>query len=388
MKTIKYIISVLFIIMLFVPKVHAEEMVKIKSIELEDISINTIEKTNPTFNNLDINVDLEFRDINNYAKYKIIIENNTNKDYFIENETYFTNSNYIKYNYHTENKIKANDTSIVYLTISYDNQIEETLYTEGKYIEKNNSTIKLLNEDGQAAVNPNTGTGLTIINIILFSLLSLAVITILNKTKFQTFSIVFLSMLSLPLIIQASEELKLNLNVNVEIAKSYSVDYAIEYNNVLIKYDELDKYDLTRSSCLDLYIGIIDEDTKYKYCHKSILYKGEKKYRPNEIVEINQLFTIKRTKYIDLEDYCIEEEQGLLCKGIYVYTKYVHSNISYVKETNEYYNYVYNQDEIESFEFNCKSYKCYYFEDEIYLNLPLTFKMPNYDVLITSIEPI
>lgn len=382
MKRIKIVLLIILICSLFISNISAEETIKIKSIELEDISLNAKEIQSPTSEGLNIDTSLEFRELNSYAKYKVTIENNKDKDYFIENETYFTPSNYVKYNYYTENKIKANDTSIVYLTISYDKEVNEEEYNEGIYKEEKISSIKLLNEEGKPVTNPNTGTPLTIVNLILLALIMLVLTTILNKTKISTLSIVLLCILSLPHIISASEELKLNLSVNVFIQKGYSVDYVIEYDNVLISYKELDRYDLTHSECIDVYLDEISEETKYKFCNYGIIYKGNKKYVPGENVDIESGIEILNA-YNSI--ICMEENENIICNS--------NKNKidkdrwhSYTKNNIEKYGYTYKENDIVLMNFESDNGVNIY-ENYASILAPFKFTMPEHDVLFTSYEP-
>lgn len=382
MKRIKIVLLIILICSLFISNISAEETIKIKSIELEDISLNAKEIQSPTSEGLNIDTSLEFRELNSYAKYKVTIENNTDKDYFIENETYFTPSNYVKYNYYTENKIKANDTSIVYLTISYDKEVNEEEYNEGIYKEEKISSIKLLNEEGKPVTNPNTGTPLTIVNLILLALIMLVLTTILNKTKISTLSIILLCILSLPHIISASEELKLNLSVKVFIQKGYSVDYVIEYDNVLISYKELDRYDLTHSECIDVYLDEILEETKYKFCNYGIIYKGNKKYVPGENVDIESGIEILNA-YNSI--ICIEENENTICNSNK--NKIDKENWhAYTKNNIEKYGYTYKENDMEVMNF--QSDRVYiYEENDANILAPFKFTMPEHDVLFTSYEP-
>ena len=209
MNKIKIIIFALLIGLLFIPKLIAEDTVNIKSIELEDLSVNAIENSKPEFEGLNLDFDLEFREVNNYAKYKIIIDNSTDKEYFLSNETFFSDSEYLTYSYQTEKGISPNSESVVYLTISYDKEADLSKYEDKMYVEDNEAEIKLLNEDGQAATNPDTGDGTTLIILALVLALSLVWLGIINKDSVIKLSVFTLCIL--PLIVSASNILKLQI---------------------------------------------------------------------------------------------------------------------------------------------------------------------------------
>ena len=102
MKKIKLLLFILFINVLFIPIAFAEGEVKIKSIELDSKSTDTIVKSEPTFSGLEMNFDLSFKNPSDYAKFKIVIENTTDENYTISEDTSFNKSNYLTYTYEVE----------------------------------------------------------------------------------------------------------------------------------------------------------------------------------------------------------------------------------------------------------------------------------------------
>lgn len=92
MKKIKYLIFALLLSFVFIPNAFAKGNVEIKSIELDSKSDNTVVKKDPTFNGLEMNFGLAFKTKGDYAKYKIVIKNDTNTDYKITEDTSFNAS--------------------------------------------------------------------------------------------------------------------------------------------------------------------------------------------------------------------------------------------------------------------------------------------------------
>ena len=77
----------LFLILLLLPiMVHAE--VKITSVELENSTVGLDAEEHPGYQGLKINFNLKFSNIKEFARYKVIIENDTDKDYEINTEKY------------------------------------------------------------------------------------------------------------------------------------------------------------------------------------------------------------------------------------------------------------------------------------------------------------
>ena len=75
MKKIFYVLITLILSTLLIPIVFAANEVTIKSIELIEQSDNTVELSKRTTKGLDISFDLSFVEIEDYAKYKVIIDN-------------------------------------------------------------------------------------------------------------------------------------------------------------------------------------------------------------------------------------------------------------------------------------------------------------------------
>lgn len=72
-----------------VSNVFAKEEITIESVTIEEKSDTTTELSEPTINGLSIGFDLSFAQVNDNAKYKIIINNQTNEDYQIDKESKF-----------------------------------------------------------------------------------------------------------------------------------------------------------------------------------------------------------------------------------------------------------------------------------------------------------
>ena len=386
MKYLKIVLFSLVIILLFLPTLIAEDTIKIKSIEVEELSTNAVEKSSPKYEGLNLDFDLEFRDINNYAKYKIIIENNTDKDYFIQNDTYFNESNNFKYNYYSEGNIKANDTSVVYLVISYDNKVNESLFVDNIYVEKNSAVLTLLNEDGQAAINPDTGIGLTFANVLLVLIISVVLLLIFNESKVSTLGIFLISFIVLPNMIFASEKLQIKINVtnSVSTLEFYSIDYIIDPSNILIKDEEINNYILDGVDCVDIYIDEKIEKNKYKYCQvnefsSNIIYRNPKKYFSGENVLIDDLLSIYVSKEdIDFDTNCSVINGDTICNDIVVVEERLLNYYDYVKAACDFFGYTYN----EEIDFKCNNAECSVITGEaIILEFPIKFTMPNHDLL-------
>ena len=84
----KKILPLIIFIILFIPNVKAENK---KSVEVDSKSNTTQEVSQPTFNNGVVNINAKFGVIEDYIKYKVIINNSTEKDKFNNSISYLNN---------------------------------------------------------------------------------------------------------------------------------------------------------------------------------------------------------------------------------------------------------------------------------------------------------
>ena len=214
----KIFISLIIVLLgiMFLP-VYAAENVNIESIELDSKSDTTEIITDASYSGLSIKFDLKFKEVNDYIKYKIVINNPTNEDYELSENN--NNSNYIKYEYSYDdgNKIiEKNKKSIIYITIKYNKEVTENLFDdEGSYIETNNLVINLGGED---IINPNTSNFNPIIYILILLLL-LLVIYIFTKNK-KILNIFVITILLLPISIYAIEKLQIKIESKIKIEEN------------------------------------------------------------------------------------------------------------------------------------------------------------------------
>lgn len=307
--------SMIFVVFFSITNVYASDGVTIKSIDLVDKSINTTEASKAKANGLSMDFDLKFKEVNDYAKYKIVVENKDSKDYKISVDSNFENSKYISYKYDNADILKANSDTEFYVTVTYNKKLDESNYVDGKYSEKNSAVLKL----SDAVNNPKTFNNSW--SLIVLVIMCVILIFLFKNKKNRGLNVLILfSLLSVPLFVKAIDYLKITVNSNVVIEKGYSVDYAVEHG--FIKASEVDNYDLSYGDCYDhekVYVGSMNEENRYVYC-ENIIYKGKKKYAPGEKVSVSNEkpvvynFDIDNCKYSDgspAMDDSSSEEDGL-----------------------------------------------------------------------------
>ena len=386
-----FLIIVLFEIM-FIPNVFANNKVGIKSIELVEKSENTIINTEPKFNNLEMNFDVAFKAKDDYVKYKVVVSNNTSVDYKISEDTSFNDSPYMTYKYDVEKDLKANDETVVYVTITYSKEIDSSKLAEGKYSESNKVIVQLLDKNGNT-VNPNTSSSIVMILINLFLVLFVSILLLIKFKGNKVVPMMLVLGLSLmPITTKAIETLKLTINVNVEIEKGYEVAYFV-YDSVFLTEDELKEWHLSDATC-DGILNVMDGSStkKYRYCQgeDAIIYKSSKLYSSGEKVDLNKI----KIRHFDLSEYDSDTGVPKHC-SVDLNDSSILNCDSNIKEQLEEINYwYYDKPSLSShnypfFETDKDIMKFSEIDDDSWLGeygylglkVPVSFTMPNHDVL-------
>ncbi len=220
-KILPFIFLVLFF--LFIPIVYAEENIVIESIELDSKSDNATIVNEATSEGLSINFDIKFEKVNDFVKYKMVINNKTNVDYKISDVA--SDSEYITYDFFDEDDdvLKKNSETVVYLTIKYVKKLPNEAYDNTIFVETNNMKINLVNVS--QVENPETKSGLFIIIVIL--LISFVLLFITKNYKYKKYLALLIVCLSLvPLnMVGAIEQLEIAITSKVTIErKPYAKD--------------------------------------------------------------------------------------------------------------------------------------------------------------------
>lgn len=401
MKKIKIILIFLIISTLFITKINAEETITIESIELDYITTNAIEKSSPVIDGLSINLDVQFREVNNYIKYKLIIKNNTNEEYELKEDTSFLNNENITYKYYKEGKIKPNSENIIYLVVSYNQEVEESKFVENKYTEENKAILEIVDDSGEIIKNPKTGNdNITFIILSIVLVISCIVLFTMKKKDLNNVNFIFIMLLinCIPLIVNATQLFKLNLNVNVEITKNgYHVIYAPElYSDEVINIKLLEDYEIIDNKCHNIYMNGQKEEASYAICEKPIFLKSKKIYMPGDEVEMLIIQNYKIKNEEESSNYCTMEENNIYCSisesaGFSILEK--NNNWIYDKDAMTDMGYTYSEDDLDKMQFSFIIDNYWDEEDEwskggVEVGVPSIFMMPEHDVFFYYARPV
>lgn len=243
----KKIITIIILLLLMPLFVFAEEQcsddaVVIKSI-VQDSALDVEELTNASFEGNNINLDLKMLEVGNYIEYKLVIKNNASDDYYIDENSLKSDTNYLDYSIRYEddsNKIKAGEEKVIYLKVAYNTKIDDSEFQNNKFVGNDSLTI-VATDRKNIIVNPLTmHDG----NVVVFSLILVLVLIGLYfgvRTKNnKIIAILLLCLLSIvPFGVYAFCKCELKLKVNFEIENIPTIYNAITdtSNSCIIKYD-------------------------------------------------------------------------------------------------------------------------------------------------------
>ncbi len=338
--------KLLFILfsLLFIPVVFAKENVSIEKIELVSKDDNVLVNSEPTFSGLEMNYDIAFKKVGDSIKYKVLIKNDTSNDYKISSETSFSKSNYLKYEYEVSDILKANSSIEVLVTITYNKEIVDSEFVNERYDETNKAVVKLLTLDNEE-VNPKTTSGamLILLLVIVFVLYMGLVILVNKKSMLIKIPILIIGgMLIIPIFSKALEELKITVNVKVEVLKTYKVTYSYGYYGYYTKEQikNIKVPENTTYNCSDdqfYYVGSVSEENKYYNCLFSVVVDDPNRYYAGEDVTVLEF----ESDRIELEG-CRQEDENDICDNIIEVEGRKLSSWGYIKESIDYFNEKYN----------------------------------------------
>lgn len=172
-KKVLFLIIIIGIIFSYI-KVEAKVSdISIKSIELIEKNGAVEEVNKPFFEGMNVRFDLIFRKLSDVIKYKVTIQNDGDENIYIENKGEFSSDGYVIYDYiwdDDENIIKANDSKTFEVVISYRNEVDDSKYQDGVYVENSDLVIKIRDDKGNVlpiTSNPKTNSNLDFFVLIL-----------------------------------------------------------------------------------------------------------------------------------------------------------------------------------------------------------------------------
>ncbi len=317
-------IMLLLLLILVIPiSAKAEGDVKITNIQLLDKAENTKILEEPTYSLRKANFNIKFSEVGDYAKYKITVKNESNEDYEISNETKFLDNEYIKYefSYDGSNILKVGETKDLQLIFTYNKEVPQTSFNDGKYTSNNVMQLELVNDNIIVNV-PKTYKGYTKAMIALGAVaIIIAIILLIRIKNTKVKTIALISLLALPITAYALQKISLEINTKIEIEKAEEKVYAINTHDITTNTSSLDEIGPTYSSCAEtgknVCLRYTLKDNIVTHSEVCFIYNNEEKcIEVNETQEKN----IEKLTEIFAPNLCETYENYFSCNNtIYAY---------------------------------------------------------------------
>ncbi len=376
-RTIK-LLMILFMFML-IPNILKAAEVSIENITLVDHSDLLSEKTPASASGLNVNFDVSFTNLDDFAKYKVVINNPTNTEYEVQQETDFTSSDHIVYTYSYEGDskiLKANSKLVMYITLTYKYEVQPDELTDGKFVEKNKLTVNLSN----GTENPKTADASTIVlfALVLMFIGSVGLYKYTHRKEFLG-TLVALAVL-IPVYAYAAEKLKLNVETQITVEEKHLVSY---YAFETVKKGEEGKYELLDSNGSMEGMCSPTKNENYVLCFAKL--KSEA-YSEGETVNMLDSITVHSVNNaMEVVENTIKFDGTQMNLPI----PHIFSNpvIFYNTSGEIEWEYNSNLNSDNNINFNSQlisNYLGMYGSQSIFIGTPATFTMPDHDVIFIA----
>lgn len=207
----------LLIILLIIPiNIFGKEIdLKVDNISLVKKSKSAEIINEPTYSNLDLNIEVKLQEKGDYVKYKIDLINNTNETYIL-NYNHEDKNKYVDYKikFEKEDKIiEENGITTFFLTITKVKEIENSKYKDNTYIGTSDIDFKLISKKEFIKNNPKIKNSMQIvIGLLLLIFLVLGIIS-LKKSKKSILLLIIVILLITPIVIKAIDEEHLRIRI-------------------------------------------------------------------------------------------------------------------------------------------------------------------------------
>ncbi len=204
--------------------VNAEEC-NINSIEINSISVKekseyVEELSEASFKGDKIYLNLKMFDVGDYIEYTLKVKNESNDDFYFDENSLNINSNYFDYSLtykDNSNKIESGTLKTIYLKVQYKKEVDKEKFFSGKYVDKNNVLLDISTKN-PIITNPLTKNNKLFLSLVLFVIGFTIIYFKNNKIKLNIF-IIFILSVFIPINVYSLCECKLNIDSNITIGK-------------------------------------------------------------------------------------------------------------------------------------------------------------------------
>ena len=231
----KFILPILLFLMFIPFVVNAEtcdtDKITISSINIENKSNGVEELDETTVSGKNINLNLSMNNLGDSITYKIVVNNESNKDYELVKKNLKTSSDYIDYTLESEDKsniVKANSNKEFLLNAKYVKAIPKELFEGGSY--NDNKSIAFTLSTPHKIINPKTGAQFYILLVVIVLLVSSIIFGIARKKKYKSIMTLIITIaFVIPISGYALCRYEIKVESNVKLTKMCKIIY--ESNN-------------------------------------------------------------------------------------------------------------------------------------------------------------
>jgi len=262
------------LILLIVPFIVLAEECDVSNITITSMKSNKIEGnteviSDPTFEDRTIKLNLKMYDVGDSISYDMIIKNDSEEDYMIDEDTFKTDSDYIEYTLKTKdntNVVKAKNSKEVSLIVTYKKEIEDDKLTNNKFNASNSLKLSLNTSekeqpldiittdnikeslDPKEVKNPVTSvSSMLLISLTLLTSIVILYILIKRKSRYSKYIILVLSMLLIPTVYAVCK-------CDIEVESTIEIEKKIKLFNTV---SNLSKED---NACVTKYEGQVTDE--------------------------------------------------------------------------------------------------------------------------------
>ena len=254
MKYLKYFLLLLLFPVITYAKVNNLEVV---SVEMLDKSDDVLVVDDPVVNGSSLDFNNRFYEVDDYIKYKIIMNNVSDEDIVVTSDYDNLLTKYFSYevDLNSSEKILANQQVELTLIIKYYEPVVKEDIVSGHYTESQKINIGMVNGqilvsedeilDIDVPVNPLTKD--IIVTMFIVAFVAAIALIVLNKKKMIKYSLVLL--LFIPLYISAVDSISVTSTVEIKLVKPNDCTYDGELVDG-VKYEK-EQYDYYYNSSID-----------------------------------------------------------------------------------------------------------------------------------------
>ena len=200
--------------------------VVVTKIEEIEKSANVVVHGDPSFENMQVNSNVDFFDVGDYIKYRLTFKNSDDMNYYIDNIVDNNANQNIKYEYEVSNPLlEANGEATVVLKVSYASFLssENALDSTDTFATTNRVDMRVnLSDKPKSLINPGTANNfmLMLFFIAFFGVSSYIFVKYKNK-KVATF-LLLIAFISIPVFVKATEVNFANVQFSTDLKFKFS----------------------------------------------------------------------------------------------------------------------------------------------------------------------